>query len=647
MRSPLARVTLGVVILTDVMRVFLPSLITIFGSAGSTPAELIGAYAFAWFLAAFLAVPAARWLRPGLVAVVGAGLLVAGRAVLQFTDGGAPQLYAASVALLGGLWWLVASTMGTPGAVLPGLVWGLAVSTGLHAALDTVDLVWRDGFVPVGLVALELAAFVVVLARRPSIVESGSAEVAMSGPAAAAEPGPAAQSGSVAARSGSVAPRAFLIVGPALLLWNLYPGNPAHAQAADGWAPLSAALAVVVAAFLATALAARPRWTGHPAVPGVALVVSAAGFAFGEATIGGVHGVAPGWTVAAQVVGALALGAALGWAATLTAPADRPVRRGLLLATGLVLFMLFAFAYYAAYDLGVPNDYVPILVAVVIAGLAAAGIHSGQTERPTRPLLAASTAAVVAAVAAALVPVWRPAPVSPEPPTTGLRIAAYNIRMGFGVAGTLTLREQAEVLRELRPHVIVLSEVDRAWFLNGGHDDLRLIAESLGLRLVWAPAADEVWGDAVLTNLPVTSVRNHVLVPGGPTGAQALEVGLRWEGRDVTVIATHLQPPARWEPLDQVEQLAAIVRAAPAPVVLAGDLNLEPGDAAWDVLLAAGLVDAFADQRPFVTIPSIRNEDAQIDHILTTPGFRYVDPANPDVAHSDHRPVAVTLVPAT
>jgi endonuclease/exonuclease/phosphatase family metal-dependent hydrolase len=623
MRSPLARVTFGVAILIDVLRVFLPSLITIFGSAGSTPAELIGVYALAWFLAAFLAVPAARLVRPGLVALAGAVLLAAGRIALQVTDGGPPQLWLASVALLGGLWWLVGTAMAAPGPLLPGVVWGLAVATGLHAALDTVDLMWRGGAGPAAVVALEVAVFVALLVRG-SRVDSSPSAVDASAPA----------------------PRALLTVGPAILLWNLYPGNPAHAQAADGWAPVPAALVVAMAGFLATALTARPGWTGHPVVPGIALVASAAGFAFGEATIDGVHGVAPWWTVVAQVVGALALGACLGWAATLTAAGDRPYRRGLLLATGLLLFMIFAFAYYAAYDLGVPNDYVPILVALVIAVPAALGVHRGQSVRSARPVVAALAGAVVAAVAAALVPVWRPAPVPPEPPAQGLRIAAYNIRMGFGVAGTLTLREQVEVLRELRPHVIALSEVDRAWFLNGGHDDLRLIAESLGLRMIWAPAADEVWGDALLTNLPVTSVRNHVLVRGGPTGAQALEVGLRWAGRDITVIATHLQPPAGWEPLDQVEQLADIVRSAPKPVVVAGDLNLEPGEPAWDVLMAAGLADAFADHRPFVTIPSVRDEDAQIDHILTTPGFRFVDPANPDVPHSDHRPVAVTLVPA-
>jgi endonuclease/exonuclease/phosphatase family metal-dependent hydrolase len=94
------------------------------------------------------------------------------------------------------------------------------------------------------------------------------------------------------------------------------------------------------------------------------------------------------------------------------------------------------------------------------------------------------------------------------------------------------------------------------------------------------------------------------LVKGGPTGAEALQVGLRWNGQVITVIATHLQPPTDWQPLDQVEQLADIVRAAPKPTVVAGDMNLEPGDPAWDAILGAGLVDAFAAVRPFNTGPS-------------------------------------------
>ena len=182
------------------------------------------------------------------------------------------------------------------------------------------------------------------------------------------------------------------------------------------------------------------------------------------------------------------------------------------------------------------------------------------------------------------------------------------------------MAEQADALRGLDPDVIVMSEIDRAWLLNGGHDDLRLIASRLGLQFVWAPAADEMWGDALLTNLPITSVRNHVLPRGGPTGAQALEVGLRWNDRDITVISTHLQPPKNWEPLDQVEALADIVRAAPKPAILAGDLNLQPGEPAWNALLAAGLTDAMAAVRPFNTIPT-PGDPQQIDQILFTDGF--------------------------
>jgi endonuclease/exonuclease/phosphatase family metal-dependent hydrolase len=284
---------------------------------------------------------------------------------------------------------------------------------------------------------------------------------------------------------------------------------------------------------------------------------------------------------------------------------------------------------------------------VVIGTLAVIGAErrAPAAASGARPVLAAVAGGVVVALAVAGASQWRPLNTAPEPPTDGLRVAASNIRMGFGLSGRLTVAEQAEALRALRPNVIVMSEIDRAWLLNGGHDDLRLIADRLGMSFVWAPAADEVWGDALLTNLPVTSVRNHVLPTGGPTGAQALEVGLRWKNRTVTVIATHLQPPKDWEPLDQVRALADIARAAPKPTIVAGDLNLQPGEPAWNALLEGGLTDALAAARPFITIPS-PGEPKQIDHILHSGGFTATDPANPDAPWSDHRPIAVTLVAA-
>ncbi|GIH92783.1 endonuclease/exonuclease/phosphatase family protein [Planobispora siamensis] len=627
-------VALGVLVLTDVLRVFLPSLITLFGRAGSTPAEMMGLYALSWFVAAFLAVPLARLVPAPRIALGAGALLLAARAVLQLTDGGDAQLYTASAGVLAGLVWLVAVAMTAADArpALSGVAAGLVLSTVVHSALDGVDLMWRPGGLPRALVIVELALFAIFLVRarhteRP--VKIGDAE----------HP--------VDLRERAGAPRAWLLVGPALLLWGLYTGNAAYAQSAAG-AP--AWVAAIVAGFAVLSL--RPAvlpWRSHPLLPGAVLVVSAVAFAFLHPVIGGIHGVSPPWLIAAQVLGQLALVACLVYAAASPPPAgaDRPARRGLAAAGGMLVFVVLTFAYYAAYDLYLPNDWVPIAAALLVAAVSATGglrrLEPGSG--PRLPVTAAGAVAAAALVAA--VPLWQDPVPAWQPPGEGLRVAAYNIRMGYGEPGRLSLEQQADTLRQLRPHVIVLSEADRGWLLNGAHDDVRLIAERLGMRFVWAPAADEVWGDAVLTNLPITSIRNHVLVQGGPTGAQAVEVGVRWRGREITVIGTHLQPPPGWRELDQVGQLAGIVRRAAAsrPVVVAGDLNIEPSDPAWKVLMDAGLTDPIAPVRPFNTIPSPGRSVEQIDHVLVTPGFTGADQANPNVQHSDHRPIAVTLMP--
>ncbi|GAA3447739.1 endonuclease/exonuclease/phosphatase family protein [Planomonospora venezuelensis] len=632
-------VTLGVVVLADVLRVFLPSLITLFGRAGSTPAELMGLYAVAWFAAAFLAVPLARLVPAPRIALGAGALLLAARLALQLTGGGDPQLYTASAGLLAGLVWLVATAMSAGDArpALAGVAAGLAASTVFHAALDGIDLMWRPGPVPWVLLLIELSLFALFLlrSRRPGGGDGTSRPPEKANPAA---------------------PRAWLAVGPALLLWGLYTGNTAYAQST---AEAPAWTAAIVAGFAVLSLrpAAAP-WRRHPLVPGAVLVASAAAFALLHLTIGGIHGVSPQAMVAAQVLGQLSLVACLAYAATAPAPGgpDRPAGRGLAAAGGMLLFVVLVFGYYAAYDLYLPNDWVPVAAALLVAALALAGTArrlepgpaagpaagTGRAARWRAPVAALAAAGLVAAV-----PLWRGPVPAWRPADDGLRVAAYNIRMGYGEPGRLSLEQQADTLRRMRPHVIVLSEADRGWLLNGGHDDVRLIAERLGMRFVWAPAADEVWGDAVLTNLPVTSVRNHVLVQGGPTGAQALEVGLRWGDREIVLIGTHLQPPPGWRELDQVEQLAGIVRRAAEdrPVVVAGDLNIEPEDPAWRVLLAAGLTDPIAPVRPFTTIPSPGGSVEQIDHVLVTPGFTGRDQANVNVHHSDHRPIAVTLVP--
>ena len=616
---------LGTVLFLDVLRVFLPSLITLFGQAGATGPALMGAFALVWFLVPFPFVYLARWVPALALALSAGGLLAVGRVVLQATEGGGPQLYLASSLIGLGVVGLVCTVMATVTdgrvsalRVMTGVVAGVAASAALHTVLGTVDPLWRDGvLVWVGVSLLAVAYL-------------GAAARAWRATSVPPMPTP---------------PRSWLALGPLLFLSGLYTANPAVAETIGGTPYAASALAVVAVA--SVALVAHPRWVSpNPYLPLAVLLVALATLAFAADLPGDVPGTLPAWTLIAPLLGQLALAACVGWAVTDTVTAASPTRTGVLATLGPLGFVVLVFAFYAAYDLHVTNTYVPFaaLLLLTVAILPRRG--SPIPPAPEHVHSAIAVAAVLTLVVTIAAPLARPEADAPEPSTDGLRVAAYNVRMGFGMDGRFSVAEQADTLRELDADVIALSEVDRGWLLNGGHDGLSLLAEHLGMTAYWAPADGPFWGDAVLTNLPVSSVRGHVLPESGPTGAQALEVTVDHDGTEVTVVSTHLQPegydlgnPTARAQLDALFEIAASAHERGTPVVVAGDLNFEPGE----LPLGKGFHDAFADVRPFPTMAAGTRSEQQIDHILVTEELTTSDPANPDVPHSDHRPVAVTL----
>jgi endonuclease/exonuclease/phosphatase family metal-dependent hydrolase len=238
--------------------------------------------------------------------------------------------------------------------------------------------------------------------------------------------------------------------------------------------------------------------------------------------------------------------------------------------------------------------------------------------------LPAALTAVVTLVAAAVVPLTVRATDTTAAAADGLRVVAYNIRMGFGLDGRFDLDGLAGTIARQRSDVVLLSEVDRAWLLNGGHDTLALLARQLDLPYRFAPAADAVWGDAVLTRLPVVEARTARLsAVGAPTGAQALGVVVRSAGRDVAFVSTHLQPPPDGGPVAQAGEVAAFARAFAdgRPLVVGGDMDTQPGDPAFQALLGAGVEDGLAAARPLHTSPADA-PDEQIDHLLVSPRHR-------------------------
>jgi endonuclease/exonuclease/phosphatase family metal-dependent hydrolase len=591
---------LGAVLLVDIIRTWLPTIITVFGQAASTPAELMGAFALLWFVVAFAAVPLARW---AVFPVIAGVVLAICRLVLLFV-GGQVLLYVASFGLLSGLCWLVALTM--RGTSPRGIAVGLAAAA--------VVSLWRG---PVGwvLAAATAAGFVVLLFKPDDARDGGSGTGGL-----------------------LIGPVAFLALQMAL--------SPSVAQTGvsyvDGGAValsgglLATAAGVVlftVAVLAFVYLALRPPaalWAR--ALGAVGLVAGAVAFTVG-----------PGWL---YVVVVPVTAAALGGCAGAIFSGTGPPQRGFGTAAGMLLFAVATFAYYASYDIGYPNAWVPPVVAFVVA--VAAVRRPGVAPAPVR--FRAVHAAVASAVVLALVALGAP-PVDYRPIASAggspaeLRVVAYNIRMAFGLDGRFSADRLAAVIRAERPDVVLLSEADRGWLLNGGHDDVQVLARELGMRYGFGPAADNVWGDAILTNLPVVSWRAERMPSyGAPTGAQVLGAVLRHGPGTVAVVSTHLQPPPGRPPLEQarrVARFAAALRAPGRPVIVGGDFNTEPGEEPFEAMLAAGFTDAFAARRPVLTSPADAPRQ-QIDHVFVA-GGQARDVSAPRSTASDHLAVAVTI----
>ncbi|WBC14454.1 endonuclease/exonuclease/phosphatase family protein [Micromonospora sp. WMMA1998] len=652
---------LGVTVLLDVLRVWLPSVITLFGRAAETPAELLGAFALGWFVLALAAPGLVRRLGVRPVGLAAAGVLAAVRLLLTAGPGGTAQLWLACAGLLAGLVWL-AATAAFVDRPVAGLALGLAGNAVGHALLGTEDLVWRGGVLgwslSVPLVLAFLAATGLAVTRRPV----PPSVTATSGPDRAGPPSAAPTSGSGRAVPwhGSTAAsepvretpptaavrRAWLLCGPALLLANQIALAPAVWSAAAGTGstdfpgvarpavPVLGGYAVLL--FLAAVLLRMPTRLARVLWP-VALVAGAVLFAAGR--------LVPAYLLtAAGLGGCLALTDSATDDAVAGADPDgrAAARRGRAAVVGMLVFAVATVAYYAAYDLGYPNGWVPVAAAVLVALVAFTGPpwSAPTLPDPARTWLVLGLTASAGFGTQLHVP---PSDPRPDGPPETVRVTAYNIRMGFGIDGRLDLDAVAGQLRGA--DVVLLSEVDRGWWLNGGHDTVALLAGRLGMPYVFAPAADPVWGDAVLTRFPVRSGRTRPLTAhGAPTGAQALGVTLDLGGRELAVVATHLQPPPGRDPVEQAREVAAFAGeyAAGRPLVLGGDLNTEPDDPAFAEFTRAGLVDALAAARPLRTSPA-DDPRTQIDHVFVSPGLTAAGARAPRTEASDHLPVTLTV----
>lgn len=212
-----------------------------------------------------------------------------------------------------------------------------------------------------------------------------------------------------------------------------------------------------------------------------------------------------------------------------------------------------------------------------------------------------------------------------------LRIVSWNVRsLRDDAAGV------ASFLRELAPDVALIQEAPR---LLGSRRANRRLARDAGL--VQAVGGASALGNLLLVSRRLRVVEAHAVKLPRRRGLHRRGVVLgvlELEGERLAVTGTHLD----LEPAARLANAARVRGALPDtyPLVIAADVNEEPGGPAWQAL-SEGLVDAAAGCGP--TFP-LRAPHRRIDALLVDPRLQVVDVRVPRPGPvTDHLPIVVEL----
>ncbi|WUH96288.1 endonuclease/exonuclease/phosphatase [Spirillospora sp. NBC_00431] len=619
----LALIAVTVAVLAQTLRFSLPQLDRFADEAGTGVAA---GGVLAVYLAGFAAPLIRRAGGPRGLLVAGVGGLLAVRLLAQAID---PRTWLAFAGTAIGMIAVAALYEGARGLSGVGFatatVAGLSIDTAVRMCFATWDPVWRSGLGPWAACLAFVGLGAAALYRELS-----------SGPVA--PPGISWRDALGAA--------AF---GPFLALQVLVLSSPAFV-ASSGWRSLTAAHVVIVAgqglalAFLASGLAVR-------AVPGGVCVLGGTVLGVGAGAVAGTYAVS-----GIEVVPIVILGQVL--SAWLLAVACRaPLRRagtggpvwridaGAALGGLLIVVVLVPYQVSAVSPLPFPNNVLPGLAGILLGALAAIAAARGG-PLPARAPLRALTAggAALGLLAGTLVfTVAAPdgkAQAAPVPGT--VRVLSYNIHDAVDQSGRLDPEGVARVIEGQRAQVVLLQEAGRGSLLSGTADVGVWLSRRLGMKLIWGPAADGQFGNAILTSLPVRSsgtgrmsrddwsqIRGYVWARLG-VGDTTMDV---W--------STHLEGGDD-KADERARSIAALLRAwGGAPrTLIGGDFNAGPGSP--ELAALTGGTDLRSAALGDDASPT-RSDGEHVDWIFGSDGVLVTEYDVPVSDASDHYPVAVTV----
>jgi endonuclease/exonuclease/phosphatase family metal-dependent hydrolase len=230
-------------------------------------------------------------------------------------------------------------------------------------------------------------------------------------------------------------------------------------------------------------------------------------------------------------------------------------------------------------------------------------------------------------------------------------VLQFNIHFGVSRNGGVDLGRLAAEIRAARPDLVSLNEVDDGTLRSLRTDEAAYLAGATGLHAVYGPNLpwqDGLFGNAILTRYPVLDSRNLRLpVASGLEPRGLLTTSLRVGDRTVSFWSTHLTdgPEGRTSRIEQAEAVAALLRQASDPTIVAGDLNAQP-DSRPVRILRQRLLDAQEEGGTGAgqTIPEA-SPRSRFDYVFYDNAFAVVAGSTRVLpsASSDHRAVLTEL----
>jgi endonuclease/exonuclease/phosphatase family metal-dependent hydrolase len=507
----------------------------------------------------------------------------------------------------------VRSTSSADGAAFTvAFVLGLTLDTSIHAAFRTWDIAWREAVVATvtyGVLAGALMVSALLASRRPAAaVENGF-------------------------------PRSLPLAGLGvyLVLNLLFLQNVAFVDSATGFDVVGGTIVVLIGDLAAIAGLIRRRAGARRLRVGaaIALVVSGWLLTSGTSSIV-VLSVVVGSVTAAQLLSA-SLSRGEGTVHT------SAWRTSLAIAIGGVVFVGCALLYqiHVTNPLPFSNRWIPVAAAALL-GLTGSSRRVSDARIPRTAIFAPAVLLVATPV---LIVLTAPRPMAHA--AEGVtRVMDWNVHSAIDANGMLDPRAIAQEILTQHASIVVLEEVPRGWLIAGTIDLADWLADELHMSMAWAPAADGQFGNVILSEATITSSEVIALPYGaGPQHRSALRIETTtFDGKPLAVVGTHLE--SKEGTSTGADQIRAIVDdlGSTSPVIIAGDMNMQPDDPEVLLFTGAGFMSA-QDATGHTSESTSRDPNVPGDRVdwifgrdVTFGSFQIA----PSVA-SDHLPLVVTV----